>query len=915
MFRYFPPSSSVVSVVASPDFLTLAPGASATVSLGVAALPTATTGSYVFTSASDGAGTFRSNSLGTGDAVVSGLTYQLGAPADTAAPTAPTGATARALGSGSVALAWSAASDNVGVFGYRVNRGGVLLTSIGTSLVDAGVAPATAYTYSIQAFDRQGNLSPAVTVSLTTPARTDFSPPTAPVVTAEAGDHSLSVSWSASSDNVGVAYYRIYPCLVPGCLVPADVRTFTVGGLPTRTKVNVQVLAVDGDDNPSSFSLGTYPVYTAAAGTIAPSQPRHLVSPAGSFGHVELSWAPSSDDRGVDHYAVYRNNRRIATVTTTSYTDTLVRCASEYYVQAVDADGSLSAPSDRVWFSPPPSPATDSSPPSAGLIAPADGSTVSGTIAVGAIASDDVGVTNAQLYVDGVFKGSSTSTPSSFTWDTTSVPDGVHWLYVRAYDAAGNYGTAGVAEVTVHNGGGADAALPKVSILAPTTGTVVPDSVAVSATASDSTGVTSVQFSVDGAPAAVATEAPYEFTWDASGSSQGSHTITATADDAAGNSASATVIVLRPVPSDPPAPAVSITAPTNGATVSGLIQVQASASDSVGVTGVELSVDGAVRGKRTVDPWSFSIDTTKLTNGSHAVAVTAYDAAGNSSSAQVTVSVQNAAADTTPPKAPSNLKASSIGTTQITLSWTASTDNVGVVGYDVYRDGTLIGQSLRPGSIDTGLSPATTHVYVVRARDAAGNTSAASSALTAKTNGLPSPSSLKAAVVGTTQVAFFWTPSTASAGIVGYDIYRDGVMIGRASLPNYLDSGLAPGTSHVYVVRARDAAGNRSAASSGLSTKTAAISASTTGTVAGVFYDQQGKPLANAVVQLTGNGVSKSSKTNGSGSYTFSFLTPGTYSIAIRPPGTFAAPLLTADSGSATVISGQTTVLVATDME
>jgi protocatechuate 3,4-dioxygenase beta subunit len=116
-------------------------------------------------------------------------------------------------------------------------------------------------------------------------------------------------------------------------------------------------------------------------------------------------------------------------------------------------------------------------------------------------------------------------------------------------------------------------------------------------------------------------------------------------------------------------------------------------------------------------------------------------------------------------------------------------------------------------------------------------------------------------------------------------------------------------------VRARDAAGNSSAASSGLSTKTAAISPSTTGTVAGVLYDQQGKPLANAVVQLTGNGVSKSSKTNGSGSYTFSFLTPGTYSIAIRPPGTFAAPLLTADSGSATVISGQTTVLVATDME
>ncbi|MFL4952108.1 glycoside hydrolase family 6 protein [Streptomyces sp. MMS24-I31] len=100
--------------------------------------------------------------------------------------------------------------------------------------------------------------------------------------------------------------------------------------------------------------------------------------------------------------------------------------------------------------------------------------------------------------------------------------------------------------------------------------------------------------------------------------------------------------------------------------------------------------------------------------------------------------------DTTAPTAPSALKATARTTTSISLAWTASTDDTGVSGYEVYRDGTKVTASPVTGTAftDTGLSPATAYGYTVRARDAAGNVSASSAALTVTTDsggGTPFP--------------------------------------------------------------------------------------------------------------------------------------------------------------------------------
>jgi poly(hydroxyalkanoate) depolymerase family esterase len=90
-------------------------------------------------------------------------------------------------------------------------------------------------------------------------------------------------------------------------------------------------------------------------------------------------------------------------------------------------------------------------------------------------------------------------------------------------------------------------------------------------------------------------------------------------------------------------PTVTLTAPAAGATVTGSISASANASDNVGVTRVDFLVDGAVTGSDTTSPFSVTVDTTRLANGSHSFAARAFDAAGNSTpSASVTVTVQNA---------------------------------------------------------------------------------------------------------------------------------------------------------------------------------------------------------------------------------------------------------------------------------
>src|SRR5207244_1212522 len=124
------------------------------------------------------------------------------------------------------------------------------------------------------------------------------------------------------------------------------------------------------------------------------------------------------------------------------------------------------------------------------------------------------------------------------------------------------------------------------------------------------------------------TTAPYSVSWNTATASIGSHTLTAVARDAANNTATSASVSVTV--SDTTAPTVSITSPTSGATVSGTVTVSASASDNVGVAGVQFQLDGANLGAEdTTAPYSVPWDTTTATAGTHTVRAIARDGASN----------------------------------------------------------------------------------------------------------------------------------------------------------------------------------------------------------------------------------------------------------------------------------------------
>jgi chitodextrinase len=157
----------------------------------------------------------------------------------------------------------------------------------------------------------------------------------------------------------------------------------------------------------------------------------------------------------------------------------------------------------------------------------------------------------------------------------------------------------------------------------------------------------------------------------------------------------------------------------------------------VGVTGYRIYRNGANTPFQTVGNVTSYVDTAVQANTSYSYQVSAIDAAGNESSkvtAEPSPIITPQLSDTQAPTAPSRLQATLITSNSDTLSWTASTDNVAVTGYHVYRGTTLVGSTSSTSYTDNGLSPNTTYRYAVKAYDAAGNLSAASNTLSVKTS-------------------------------------------------------------------------------------------------------------------------------------------------------------------------------------
>jgi fibronectin type 3 domain-containing protein len=370
---------------------------------------------------------------------------------DTTAPTAPGAPTATMAGQ-NVSLAWAAATDDTAVTEYAVYRSDIantdpatadlVATTTSTSFVDVSPGPGTWY-YQVVASDAAGNHSAAsAETAIVVP---DLTAPSSPTVSTTVTGYDAEVTWTESTDDVGVAVYRVYRSATSFSPSDATLVATTTGNSLVDTDRDVGswhyvVVAVDAAGNASVPGTATANVVDITA----PAAPTASIDIVGSS--VTVSWLPTDDNVGTVRYDVHRAaapfvpdaSTLVGSTASTSYVDAGRTYGTWYYVVvAVDAAGNRSEASAAVSTT-----VVDTLPPSAPVVTASVDAHGVVTVAWSG-ASDDAGVVAYAVHRSASPFTPSDSTIIATTTATTLVdssrPVGTWYYVVVALDAAGNF--------------------------------------------------------------------------------------------------------------------------------------------------------------------------------------------------------------------------------------------------------------------------------------------------------------------------------------------------------------------------------------------------------------------------------------------------------------------------------------------
>ena len=688
-----------------------------------------------------GAGRYRATTTGSGfvediNGTVQG-TYPFLA-IDSTAPTAPGVITASQLSDRSVALTWPASTDNVAVTGYRIYRDGILAgSSSGPSYTDAGLSASTTYNYAVAAFDAAGNQSArSAPVAVTTRAPDTVAPsapgqPAASAITSS----TLSLNWSAATDNYGVSQYLIRR---DGTQVGTSTGTsFSDSGLTPSTAYSYTVVAQDSAGNASApsparsvttlagnvarvyYKLGSgwtavnmHYAPTGGTWTAVPGAPMALACSSWGLLSVNLGSAAGLQAAFNNGAGTWDNNGGKNYVLGTGTSDVQNGVVSTG-VNPCDVDG------------------TPPSAPSALTGQAVDANTVSLSWTA---ATDNVGVSGYYVYRNGALLATVVS--GTVYTDNTAAPSSAYSYTVKAFDANANLSAAGNA-VNVTTPALVDTQAPS-----------VPTGVVKSATTDTATTI-SWNASTDNVGVAaylvlrnnvqIASTAATSFN-DSGLSPSTTYSYTVRARDASGNTSAASA----------PVSVVTTTAGGNTATVYYRSSANwATVNLHYAPTGGNWTTVPGIAMASACSGWMVKTVALGSSSGLQAVfnnGAGTWDNRGGAnyalsmgvsavSAGVVSLSDPCSGDDATPPSAPAGLAARNVSGTSVTLAWTASSDNVAVAGYKILRNNVQIGTSTTPGYTDSGLTAATAYSYTVRAYDAMGNQSPLSGALAVTTTG------------------------------------------------------------------------------------------------------------------------------------------------------------------------------------
>jgi len=545
-----------------------------------------------------------------------------------------------------------------------------VVTAIGSYSATATLGPAGGWVMQMVAFKAAGS----------TPPPPDTQPPTAPtnlVATASSGSQ-INLTWTASTDNVGVTGYLVERCDGAGCSSFAQIGTatatsFASTGLSPATSYSYRVRATDAAANLSGYS-NTATATTLAPDTQPPTAPTNLMATAVSGSQINLAWTASTDNVGVTGYLIERcqgagcsSFAQVGTSVGASFADGGLAASTtyRYRVRATDAASNLGGYSNIAGAT------TQTTPTAPGFVqarsaSPQSPQTVVSLSFASAQSAGDLNVavvgwndSNAQV--------SSIADSAGNTYTLAIGPTVQSGIASQSIYYAKNIPAAAANTVTVTFT--AAATFPDIRIveyrgLHPTTpldvavagtgtATLTNSGTATTTNAVDLlVGANLVQTTTTGAGSGFTSRSltvpDGDIVEDRTTAVIGSYG--ATAPLSSGGPWIMQMVAFRAADSPPPPPAdstpptVSVTSPSGGATLSGTVTASVSASDNVGVASVQLLVDGVVvKVPDTTSPYSFSLNTALFANGSHSLAAYAWDAARNRGTATpIAVTFSNA---------------------------------------------------------------------------------------------------------------------------------------------------------------------------------------------------------------------------------------------------------------------------------
>ncbi len=546
--------------------------------------------------------------------------------------------------------------------------------------------------------------------------------------------------------------------------------------------------------------------------TTAPTVPANMQMTSRSATEIDISWVASSDNVAVVGYHVYRDASLVATVVDPNYADLSLTPNTNYTytVTAYDAAGNESLPSAGLGAST----LADTSAPSIPSNVHQTGQTTGSITIAWNASSDNVGVASYDIYRN----GSLLRSQPGISYTDTGLGVYTGYTYTIAARDAANNGSNLSAPLNAFTA--QDITAPTVpDMLRRTSSTVSSISLAWNAS-TDDVGVTGYRVYRSGS--LLGTTGATNFT-DTGLSASSSYTYTVSAYDASNNASSQSAPYMTTSSNDTTAPTIPANLRATDTKDTSLTIAWDASSDDVGVTGYKVYRDGALVGTSLTATYT---DTNLTPVTQYGYTVMAYDAANNSSVASA-VFQATTAYDTTAPSIPSGLAATDVTDTTIRMTWNASSDNVAVTGYDLYRGNVLITSTTGLSFTDTGLTINALYSYRIRAHDGAGNNSLQSSALNVSTlpdRVAPSTPSNVASITQTVQsIDLTWSASVDDAALttqLTYSLYRDGVFVATQSGLSYSDTGLHYNRTYHYQVSANDPSGNISSLSPLLSVTT-----------------------------------------------------------------------------------------------